>query len=172
MQLNDGRGSFKGPVFNLRDLVVAQVSAGGESSCREQNAMLAAEKLHSHFLQLGKALEGSTGLQGGDVIVVEAAAENKLKCSLPITGVALEQWLETIKAERLFSYSSLVDEGMCSGILVSFRLEQSTTLDSQRHLGGHTGSLLQALLRRVSSVPERETTQTLLEDNGTSLTFP
>lgn len=53
---------------------------------------------------------------------------------------------------------------MCSGILVSFRLEQSTTLDSQRHLGGHTGSLLQALLRRVSSVPERETMQTLLED--------
>lgn len=43
---------------------------------------------------------------------------------------------------------------MCSGILVSFRLEQSTTLDSQRHLGGHTGSLLQALFRRVSSVPD------------------
>lgn len=45
---------------------------------------------------------------------------------------------------------------MCSGILVSFRLEQSTTLDSQRHLGGHTGSLLQALFRRVSSVPDGE----------------
>lgn len=39
--------------------------------------MLTAEKLHLHFLQLGKALKGSTGLQGGDVIVVEAAAENK-----------------------------------------------------------------------------------------------
>lgn len=58
---------------------------------------------------------------------------------------------------------------MWSGILVSFRLEQSTTLDSQRHLGGHTGSLLQALLRRVSSVPEWETMQTLLEDNAISL---
>lgn len=52
---------------------------------------LTAEKFHLHFLQLGKALKGSTGLQGGDVIVVEAAAENKLKCSLPIRQVALEQ---------------------------------------------------------------------------------
>lgn len=45
---------------------------------------------------------------------------------------------------------------MCSGILVSFRLEQSTTFDSQRHLGGQTGSLLQAVFRRVSSVPKWE----------------
>lgn len=51
-------------------------------------------------------------------------------------------------------YSSVVDVGICSGILLSFRPEQSTTLDSQRHLGGHTGSLLQALLRRASSVPD------------------
>lgn len=53
-------------------------------------------------------------------------------------------------------YSSVVDEGMCSGILVSFRLEQSTTFDSQRHFGGQTGSLLQASLRRTSSVPKGE----------------
>lgn len=58
---------------------------------------------------------------------------------------------------------------MCSGILVSFRLEQSTTLDSQRHLGGHTGSLLQALFRRVSSVPERDTMRIVFEGNAVSL---
>lgn len=51
------------------------------------------------------------------------------------------------------THSSVVEVGICSGILVSFRPEQSTTLDSQRHLGGQTGSLLQALLRRASSVP-------------------
>lgn len=52
--------------------------------------MLAAEKegFRLHFLQLGKALKGSAGLQGGDVIVVEAAAESKLKCSLTVTQVA------------------------------------------------------------------------------------
>lgn len=49
------------------------------------------KEFHLHFLQLGKALKGSSGLQGGDVIVVEAAAENKLKWSLTITQVALEQ---------------------------------------------------------------------------------
>lgn len=43
------------------------------------------KEFHLHFLQLGKALKGSSGLQGGDVIVVEAAAENKLKWSLTIT---------------------------------------------------------------------------------------
>lgn len=48
------------------------------------------EEFHLHFLQLGKALKGSSGLQGGDVIVVEAAAENKLKWSLTITRVACE----------------------------------------------------------------------------------
>lgn len=48
------------------------------------------EEFHLHFLQLGKALKGSSGLQGGDVIVVEAAAENKLKWSLSITQVACE----------------------------------------------------------------------------------
>lgn len=53
-------------------------------------------------------------------------------------------------------YSSVVEVGICSGILVSFRPEQSTTPDSQRHLGGHTGSLLQALLTRASSVPGEE----------------
>lgn len=51
--------------------------------------MLTAEKSHLHFLQLGKALKGSTSLQGGDVIVVEAAAENKLKWRLPITQVCV-----------------------------------------------------------------------------------
>lgn len=48
------------------------------------------EEFHLHFLQLGKALKGSSGLQGGDVIVVEAAAENKLKWSLSMTQVACE----------------------------------------------------------------------------------
>lgn len=48
------------------------------------------EEFHLHFLQLGKALKGSSGLQGGDVIVVEAAAEKKLKWSLSITQVACE----------------------------------------------------------------------------------
>lgn len=71
----------------------------------------------------------------------------------------LKFFLLAINMFFLIPYSSLVDAGMCSGILVSFRLEQSTTLDSQRHLGGHTGSLLQALFRRVSSVPEQETMQ-------------
>lgn len=72
----------------------------------------------------------------------------------------------------LIPYSSVVDAGMCSGILVSFRLEQSTTFDSQRHLGGHTGSLLQALFRRVSSVPEHEkkaNTYILITQNDISL---
>lgn len=44
------------------------------------------------------------------------------------------------------AYSSAVDCGMRSGILVSFRLEHSTTPASQRHLGGHTTSLLHSLL--------------------------
>lgn len=47
-------------------------------------------EFHLHFLQLGKALKGSSGLQGGDVIVVEAAAENKLKWSLTITQLPCE----------------------------------------------------------------------------------
>lgn len=78
-------------------------------------------------------------------------------------------------SSRLFClvpYSSLVDAGMCSGILVSFRLEQSTTLDSQRHFGGHTGSLLQALFRRVSSVPEQEDMQTGLRHKCIQPHFP
>lgn len=43
------------------------------------------------------------------------------------------------------SYSSTVDCGIRSGILVSFRLEHSTTLDSQRHFGGQITSLLHSL---------------------------
>lgn len=59
---------------------------------RKVNPMLTGGKeFHLHFLQLGKALKGSSGLQGGDVIVVEAAAENKLKWSLTVTQVTLEQ---------------------------------------------------------------------------------
>lgn len=48
---------------------------------RKVNLMLTGgkEELHLHFLQLGKALKGSRGLQGADVIIVEAAAENKWK---------------------------------------------------------------------------------------------
>lgn len=42
-------------------------------------------------------------------------------------------------------HSSAVDCGMRSGILVSFRLEHSTTLASQRHLWGQTTSLLHSL---------------------------
>lgn len=58
---------------------------------RDVNLTLSGGKeFHLHFLQLGKALKGPSGLQGGDVIVVEAAAENKLKWSLTITRVALE----------------------------------------------------------------------------------
>lgn len=62
----------------------------GNRHVRRVSLMLAAEKerFRLHFLQLGKALKGSAGLQGGDVIVVEAAAENKLKCSLTVTQVA------------------------------------------------------------------------------------
>ncbi len=59
----------------------------------------------------------------------------------------------------LLSYSSVVDAGMCSGTRLSRRLEQSTTLDSQRHLAGQTGSLLQSLLSLVSSVPAANTTR-------------
>lgn len=43
------------------------------------------------------------------------------------------------------SYSSAVDCGMRSGILVSFRLEHSTTPDSQRHFRGQPTSLLHSL---------------------------
>lgn len=71
--------------------------------------------------------------------------------------------LKVYKSLFPMAYSSEVDEGMCSGILVSFRLEQSTTFDSQRHLGGQTGSLLQALFRRVSSVPEQEQMHTQID---------
>lgn len=46
---------------------------------RNVNLLTGKKEFHLHFLQLGKALKGSSGLQGGDVIVVEAAAENKLK---------------------------------------------------------------------------------------------
>lgn len=38
--------------------------------------------------------------------------------------------------------------------MVSRKFEQSTTVASQRHLGGHTGLLLQSLFKRVSSAPE------------------
>lgn len=53
-----------------------------------------------------------------------------------------------------FSYSSVVESGRCSGNLVERKFEQSTTVASQRHLGGHTGLLLQSLFKRVSSAPE------------------
>lgn len=52
------------------------------------------------------------------------------------------------------SYSSVVESGRCSGNLVRRKFEQSTTVASQRHLGGHTGLLLQSLFKRVSSEPE------------------
>lgn len=42
-------------------------------------------------------------------------------------------------------HSSAVDWGMRSGILVSFRLEHSARLASQRHLCGQTASLLHSL---------------------------
>lgn len=58
-------------------------------------------EFHLHFLQLGKALKGSSGLQGGDVIVVEAAAEYKMKLSLTITQVAFEQ-LWSAKSRHAF----------------------------------------------------------------------
>jgi len=38
--------------------------------------------------------------------------------------------------------------------LVRRKFEQSTTVASQRHLGGQTGLLLQSLFKRVSSAPE------------------
>lgn len=42
-------------------------------------------------------------------------------------------------------HRSAVDWGMRSGILVSFRLEHSTTPASQRHLWGQATSLLHSL---------------------------
>lgn len=73
-------------------LLLLRLLYRGNRYVRNINLMLTGGKeFHLHFLQLGKALKGSSGLQGGDVIVVEAAAENKLKCSLAITQVALEQ---------------------------------------------------------------------------------
>lgn len=85
VELDDRRRPFKGPVLDLRDLVVAEVTVerGGGRYVRGVNGTLTGEgeEVHLHLLQLGKALKGSGGLQGGDVIVVEAAAENKWKCS-------------------------------------------------------------------------------------------
>lgn len=55
------------------------------------------------------------------------------------------------------SYSSVVERGRCSGNLVRRKFEQSTTVASQRHFGGHTGLLLQSLFNRVSSAPKTNT---------------
>lgn len=52
---------------------------------------------------------------------------------------------ERRQSEKGNPYSSAVDCGMRSGILVSFRLEHSTTPDSQRHFGGQITSLLHSL---------------------------
>lgn len=115
-----------------------------------------ARKAHLHLLQLGKALKNSRSLQTGQVIVIKATGEKTNRTNQTISPY---KNIDVEYAHFVFPHSSVVDEGMCSGILVSFRLEQSTTFASQRHLGGHTGSLLQALFRRMSSVPAQEKNQ-------------
>lgn len=112
---------------------------------------------YSHFLQMWEFLENASGLQDGDFIVVQApgvgSSEKSSGCKVPSTAQTLSQTpvparcllQEGRQNERGDSYSSAVDCGMRSGILVSFRLEHSTTPDSQRHFGGQITSLLHSL---------------------------
>lgn len=114
---------------------------------------------YSHFLQMWEFLENTSGLQDGDFIVVQAPGVGSKKkgsgdgCKVPGTAqtpssnpVAARCLLQKGRQrERRDSYSSAVDCGMRSGILVSFRLEHSTTPDSQRHFGGQMTSLLHSL---------------------------
>lgn len=82
VELDDGRCTFKCPIFDLRDLVVAEVTVRGIQSCQKSkhngtSTKKAERKSHVHFLQLGKALKDSSCLQSGDLIVVQAAGEKK-----------------------------------------------------------------------------------------------
>lgn len=84
----------------------------------------------------------------------EQHAYNILKCYL---YHKVSEMFFTISSMCVCSYSSVVERGRCSGNLVRRKLEQSTTVASHRHFGGHTGLLLQSLFNRVSSEPETNT---------------
>lgn len=54
-----------------------------------------------------------------------------------------------VRRKHWLTYRSVVCSGMCGGKRVSLRLEQSTTVPSQRHLSGHTRSWKHSPLRRL-----------------------
>ena len=83
VQLDDRRGPFKSSVLDLGDLVVTEVSvAHSRDSHQHQRqttysglpelAIICFDVSGLHFLELRESLEHTSGLQCGDLIIVEA----------------------------------------------------------------------------------------------------
>lgn len=94
----------------------------------------------SHLSQLRQLLEDPRCLEHGKIVVVQASVLHKAE-----GGSETTEGLLFHHTHLLNTHSSAVYCGMWSGILVSFWLEQSTVVPSQRHFSGQAKSAKQSL---------------------------
>lgn len=100
------------------------------------------EASDSHLPQLRQLLEDPRRLQHGELVVVQAPGTHNAEVVRHNRGVSSPPPLD--HGRRAKTHSSAVYCGMWSGILVSFWLEQSTVVPSQRHFSGQARSAKQS----------------------------